>query len=178
MPLTGGFPFKPGFPAQSRPSPLTQGAIEAFSSTPLPPQAPSLAARPHAKPPPLTAGLSRHSRSAAPAHDFVTVTGDLEALSGAPRPHHGHIGEADLVGGGEDGHGGGSAGLCPHSLTAFGGGTSGQCIFSLVALSSVPAHPRTGKSRPGGNGRARRGRKGMEVAHGGRWVRGAGGWGN
>lgn len=165
----GASPFKLGCtkasPPQSRSSPFKEGPTEASPSTAFPPRVSSLAARPHARPPPLTARPPGHSRSATPAHDFVAVTGDLETLSGAPGPHHGHIGEADLVGGGEDGHGGSSAGLHPRvTHGTWGAGLPVTAISALVALSEVPAHPRTGKSRPGRNGRAWRGRKGMEVA--------------
>ena len=45
-----------------------------------------------------------HSHAATPAHDLVFVAGDFEALPGSLHPYHGHIGQADLVCGGEDRH--------------------------------------------------------------------------
>lgn len=59
--------------------------------------------------PPVLCGLRRpgapgHLHSVPPADDLVFVAGDFKALPGAFHTHHRHIGEADLVGGGEDGH--------------------------------------------------------------------------
>lgn len=47
-----------------------------------------------------------HSHATPPADDLVFIAGDFEALPCPLHPHHGYIGQSDLVGGREDRHGG------------------------------------------------------------------------
>lgn len=64
-------------------------------------------------------GPSQYSRSIPPAHDFVLVAGDFKAFARSLHADDRHIGQSDLVGGGEDGHFvGGEGGLSRRSIDA------------------------------------------------------------
>ena len=54
-----------------------------------------------------------HSHAAPPADDLIFVAGDFKALPSSLHPYHSHIGQAYLVGGGENRHRGHSATLGP-----------------------------------------------------------------